>query len=235
MLKYNEFIINGKSTASLPFFVAVEINSSPQKSKKKDKFYEPTHLTGVAVQSVEAYEPITKEYIFYLLDVDASQIRQFKTFVTDSGWFTSYDDPDLRYHFVESVLGFDELDMTNGYKVKVKFICQPFGMEKEVTEPLGSSLNNHTNAPMYPKLKITGQIGQQTSLKIGQQTMYFKEIQDVIYIECKPGYQDAWSTGGRKVNREIRGPFFEVQPGDNAVVKGPGIKQVEITKRWGWR
>ena len=235
MLKINYLIINGSSTQGLPFYVEVEELSAPNKSKKKNKFFETQHANGLIVQEIDAYEPIEKPYKLYLHGVDEKGLRQFKSFITDRGTFTPSNENDLTYYFEDVEMEIKPIDAVGGYEVEVNFICQPFGFEKEITEPLGNTIVNHTNAPMYPRIKITGLSANQTYLKIGNQTMYFKEIQDVIYLECKHGFQDAWSSGGRKVNHEVKGDFFEIQPGTHSVTIGPGISSVEITKRWGWR
>lgn len=234
LVRSNELIINGRSSDSLPFYCVVEELDAPKKSEKKDKVFETDYADGYAVQTIDAYSGYERVYNFYLHNVVSSQIRQFKTFIPDSGWFKPYDD-DLKYYFVKSALVFEPLDSVNGYVCVVTFFCQPFGMEDEVTNDLGDKLYNHTNAPMYPLIEIRGATGEETYLQIGDQKMTFKEIQDVIYIECKPRYQDAWSSGGRKVNNEIKGPFFEILPGENIVTHGQGITSIKITERWGWR
>lgn len=255
-------IVNGRSTDDLPFFCVVETNDAPKKSEKKDDVFETDYADGYAVQKIDAYSGNERVYNFYLHEVTNKEIRQFKTFVPDEGWFTPSDD-DLKFYFVKSLLEFEPLDSVNGYVCVVTFFCQPFGMEEETGTIIGndamtvvgiewdksssstaehvyylqsaSQIINHTNAPMYPLVEIRGATGNETFLQIGEQRMTFKEIQDVIYIECKPRFQDVWSSGGRKINNEVSGPFFEIQPGENPILKGEGINFIKITERWGWR
>lgn len=235
MVRLNEMVVNGKSTDDLPFFCVVEVNDAPKKSIKKDKLYETDFSNGYSRQSVEAFKGYDKTYNFYLHNVEMTDIREFTTFISDTGWFTPSDDRDVKYIYEKSELEFDELDAVNGYVCNVTFTCQPFAMENEHTTDLGSRVFNHTNAPMYPFIEIRGKTGNPTYLQIGDQRMTFKEIQDVIFIECKHGYQDVYSSGGRKLNNETKGDFFEIQPGENTVMKGQGITSVKITERWGWR
>lgn len=234
MLRINELIINGKSTADLPFYCAVLELDPPQKSEKKDKLFETDFASGYSKQSVRAYSGIEKQYKFYLYDMEETDIQEFKTFIADEGWFRAWGSQ-LKYVFVKSTLEFSHLDDVGGYEVLVTFSCQPFGLQDESTKNLDNRIYNPTNAPMYPFIEIRGAIGTETYLQIGSQRMTFKEIQDVIYIECKPHYQDVYSSGGRKLNAETKGPFFEIQPGENEVLKGPGITSIKITERWGWR
>lgn len=234
MVRLNELIINGRSTDSLPFYCVVETNSAPAKSEKKDNVFENEHTDGYSKQTIDAYGGKERVYTFYLHDVEASQVREFMSFVADEGWFKPADD-DLKYYYVKSTLDFETLDAVNGYTCQVTFFCQSFGMESERTTDLGTNLFNHTNAPMYPLVEIRGQSGVETFLQIGQQRMTFKELQDVIYIECQPRQQNVYRSASNLLNADTRGPFFEIQPGDNKVTKGPGITSVKITERWGWR
>lgn len=235
MLKTNEFICNGKRLTDLPFYVVCEVLAPPTRSDKKNILTELPFVNGVVVQDVDAYSTVPKEYAFYLHDVTSADVRKFKAFFPDRGEFTPYDEPDLRFIYESVHLSFSVLDNVGGYEVTATFTCQPFAYEEEKTMTLGSTITNHTNAPMHPKLKITGKTGSETYLKIGEQVMRFKEIQDVIYIECKHRHQDAYSSGGRKVNNEVKGDFFEIPVGIHRVEKGQGISSVEITTRWCWR
>lgn len=227
-------IINGKSTYNLPFYCVVEELDPPQKAKRKDKLFETEHGTGYMKQTVDAYEPVERKYMFYLHNVQWGDIQMFKDFIADSGWFIPFNEK-YRYDYLKSELEFAKLDAVNGYEVDVTFYCQPFAYEDEVSKKLGTKLYNETNAPMQPKFEIRGTSGQPSYLKIGEQTMHFKSLPGVIYIECKHGHQDAWSSGGRKVNNLIKGDFFEVPPGVHEVEKGQGITEVTITERRAWR
>lgn len=235
MLYNNHLIINGKSTSGFPFFVAVEENAAPTKARKKDRVFSEEHTNGYLRRSIHAYEGVDKRYKFYLHDVDKKQLREFKAFIAPSGWFTPADEDDVKYYYEAVEVSFGVLDAVNGYECEVTFKCQPFALENNPeTVQLGNLITNHTNAPMYPFIKITGRSSVETFLQIGSQRMTFKEIQDIIYIECRHGHQDVWASGMRKINGEVRGDFFEIMPGTHNVTKGSGIQSVEITLRWGW-
>lgn len=234
MVELNALIINGESTADLPFFCGVTDNSPPARAIKKNKIYELEHVNGAVVQSINAYGLVEKTYNFYLHDVTVANVRRFKSFIGYSGWFTPSDDLGIRYKFINAVPTVEPLDMTDGYRVSVVFTCEPFAYENESVGVLGASIVNHTNAPMYPLIKLTGTTGANTFLQIGNQRMTFTSgINGVVFVECKHGFQDVY-TSTSSINNQIRGPFFEIEPGTHSVTKGTGITAVEITKRWGW-
>lgn len=262
LLETNKLIVNGRSTADLSFYCAVESLDPPQRAERKDRLYVTDTSNGYAKQTIDAYKAKEKRYQFYLYDINEMDIREFKVFISDSGWFIPYDES-LKYHFEKTTMSFEEKDEFGGYECEVIFYCQPFGMEDESSVIIGNDamtiigaewntesnptmervyflesatqIINHTNAPMYPLVEVRGAIGVPTFLQIGEQRMTFKEIQDVIYIESKPHYQDVYGSGGKKLNNIVRGDFFEIQPGTNKILKGEGISLIKITERWGWR
>lgn len=235
MPKFNELIVNGRSTGDLPFFCGVTENSSPTRARNKNKYSDLEMVNGVVVQTIDAWEPIDKSYIFYLYDVSKSDIRVFKSFIGYSGWFTPFDDPDIHYNFVDAVFESEPLDEFNGYTITVTFTCEPFEYESEKVTNLSNSIKNHTTAPMYPKLVIKAKTTSSTFLQIGDQRMTFPNgIDTSVTVECKQGLQNVLDKTGNKMNSKVRGPFFEITPGEHAVTKGTGITKVEITERWGW-
>lgn len=235
MPERNALIVNGKSTADLPFFCGVRENSPPARAEKKDQLYDLDMVNGNVVQTIDAWKPVTKQYLFYLHDVTKSQFRAFKAFIGWTGWFSPSDDPGMRYVYQKAVLESSPVDEFDGYEVAVTFTCEPFEYEEERTEELGSSIENHTNAPMYPRLIITGDTTSSTFLQIGEERMTFTNgIRNFVTIECKHGLQDVKDSNGLSINSQVRGPFFEIVPGEHAVTKGTGITSVQMTKRWGW-
>lgn len=235
MFKTNEIIINGRSSADLPFPCAVEELDPPQRAEKKDKVFESDFVSGYLKQSIEAYSGKVKKFKIYLYDIDPEGFNLFKEFIADYGTLVPYNEPHLTYHFVKSTIELQPMDLTGGYEATVEFYCQPFGMEEERTLPLDSSIENKTNAPMYPLIKLTGQTSQPTFLQIGKQRMEIKEIQGILFIECQHGKQNAYTTGGKLCNNHISGDFFMIPSGKHLITKGQGIAGGMITCRWGWR
>lgn len=234
MLKDNKLIINGHSTAEFPFLVAVEENPEPTLAKKKNKLFESDHLSGYMTRKVNAYESVVKEFKIYLYNVTAEQIRQFKLFIYDEGWFQSADD-NLKYYYDSVDFESSVLDETDGYLINLRFRCQPFGYETERRNTLGVSLNNHTNAPMYPRLEFNV-TGNRAYLQMGDIRMDFLDLQGQrVTVECAHGKQDVTVTGGRKVNANTRGNFFVVKPRQNVVIEKSNVSNVTITERWCWR
>lgn len=235
MPKLNELIINGRSTSDLPFFCAVEENSAPTRASKKNKYHDLDMVNGAVVQTINAWSPIPKTFQFYLKEVTKSDVRKLKEFIGFSGWLTSADDPDIRHVFIDASFDSEPLDEFNGYTVTVTFTCEPFEYEPESETTLGSSVVNHTNAPMYPKVTITAATTSSTYLEIGSERMTFPNgFNGTITIECKHGIQDVKNSLGASINNQVRGPFFEILPGTHTVTKGTGITTVKILNRWGW-
>lgn len=237
MFKINSFILNGKSTADFPFPVMVVENDPPQRANKKDKIIDNEFSSGHQKQSVEAYESKVKSYTFRLLECTTKELRSFKSWIADEGWFTPADERDLKYSFDKSEMKIDPIDTFGGYNIQIDFSCQPFGMEEEIVISLKNNqdLYNHTDAPMYPLIEIVGVSTTQTFLKIGDQKMVFKELNGSLFIECKHGYQDIYSSNNKHLNGRVNGPFFVVQKGISTINIGEGITEVRMTCRWGWR
>lgn len=235
MPKLNELIINGRSTSDLPFFCAVEENPAPTRANKKNKYHELDMVNGAAVQTINAWSTIQKSFRFYLHNITKADVRKLKAFIGYSGWFTPADDPGIRHVFINTSFDAEPLDEFNGYTITVIFTCEPFEYEPETEINLGSSIVNHTNAPMYPKITITGATTASTFLQIGSERMTFPNgFNGTITIECKHGIQDVKNSLGASINNQVRGPFFEILPGTHSVTKGTGITTVKILNRWGW-
>lgn len=227
--------MNGKSSADFPFFVAVEEVPGLTMATKKDKVYRHDHMSGAVKQSINAWDPIQLEFIFYLHDVNRRQLRDFKGWIKPEGTLTRYDDPDMHYEYISVDVVSKPLDEVFGYEVTATFLCQPFEYEKETEVMVGSSITNSTTAPMYPKLTIKGNTSSESYIRIGNQSMYFKEgIVEGLIIECKHGYQNVMNLNGTILNHQVKGDFFEIMPGPNPVTKGPGISEVKMLTRWGW-
>lgn len=236
MIQLNSLILNGKSSADFPFFVAVEEVPGVTLPVKKDKVYQHEHMSGAVKQSINAWEPLQLEFIFYLHDVTRKHLRDFKGWFKPEGTLSRYDDPDMHYEYISVDLTSKPLDELDGYQVTATFLCQPFEYEREVEVTVGSSILNATTAPMYPKLTIKGNTTSESYIRIGNQNMYFKEgITNGLIIECKHGYQNVWNLSGTEINNQIKGDFFEILPGTHPVTKGTGITEVKMLTRWGWR
>ena len=235
--EYNALIVNGLSTKDLPFDCLVETNSPLTMGKKKDILHEGEMVNGVLVQSIDAYEPVEKPYVIYLSQVTKAEMRKFKAMFDPTGWFTPYDDPTIKHYYYSVAMESETLDVVDGYRVTVTFLCDPFEYEPETVVTLGSSIINHTNAPMYPKLEVLGTVATLQSLTIGSQTMIFKNgIATRAWVENKLGLQNVTNNTGAAINSQVSGPFFVIPPKKTvSVVKTAGITSVKMTTRWGWR
>lgn len=239
-LEYNHLIINGRSSADLPFLVAVETNAAPVKAKKKNIHNELEHVNGLVVQTIDAWEAIEKKYTFYLYDVSMRDMRLFKKFLGNTGEFTPYNDPDIHFNFYAVEFVSETQDLLDGYhdnyKIEVTFLCEPFEYEKERWVTNLQSLSNFTNAPMWPRLKLYGNTSGRQSLTIGNQTISLTEgIKEFVEIECKHGHQTITDNFGYEINRQMVGPFFTIPiERDIRVIKTSGITRVDMLQRWGW-
>lgn len=235
MIKLNSLILNGKSSASFPFKVFVEEVPGLALAKKKDKVYEHDFMNGATKQTINAWESIPLQFVFYLHDTTRADLRLFKSWFKNEGTLVRYDDPDFHINYLSVEVESSPLDETYGYEVTATFMCEPFEYEEEKEITLGAEINNHTSSPMYPLIKITGDTASETSLSIGSQTMYFKQgVQGTITVECKHGKQNVKDSTGRLMNNQTRGSFFEIPVGKSKVVKGQGITEVKMLTRWGW-
>ena len=239
-LEHNHLIINGRSSADLPFLIAIEKNSAPVKARKKNIYNELDSVSGLVVQTIDAWEPVERNYTFYLYDVTLSDVRLFKQFVGQSGQIIPYNDQEMHYNYYSSEINFETMDEDDAfhqnYQGTISFICEPFEYEEEQTVVVGSTIVNHTSAPMFPRLTVHGNSSARQSLTIGDQTMVFKRGPNPLWtVECKFGEQNVYDQYGQLSNSEIIGDFFVIPPDSQVgVVKTVGITKIDMLARWGW-
>lgn len=238
MIDYNSLVINGKSTADLPFFVAVEEVPGLTKAQKKDKLYKLDHVNGAVKQSIDAWETVPHKFKFYLHEANRSDLREFKRFIGYEGYFVRYDDPSIHINFLSAIVSSEPLDEFDGYEVEVEFECEPFEYEEEREVDITSQteITNDTTAPMYPKVVVEAASASPMYLSIGHQQLSFpKGLNGKYEIECKHGQQNITNlTTGELANDIARGPFYEIQPGSCAIQKSAGFTSIKMTTRWGW-
>ena len=239
-LEHNHLIINGRSSADLPFLIAIEKNSAPVKARKKNIYNELHSVSGLVVQTIDAWEPVERTYPFYMYDVTLSDVRKFKQFVGQSGRLTPYNDQEMHYNYYSSEINFETMDESDAfhqnYQGTISFICESFEYEEEQTVVVGSTITNHTSAPMFPRLTVHGNSSAKQTLTIGKQTMVFKRGPNPKWIiECKFGEQNVYDQFDKLSNSEITGDFFVIPPDSQvSVTKTAGITKIEMLTRWGW-
>lgn len=239
MIKLNSLILNGESSADFPFLVAVEEVPGIVRANKKDKIFKTDYASGAMKQSVDAYDTIDLQFIFYVHDVNRNQLRQFKSWFKDEGTLTRYDDPNMHYNYLSVEVESKPLDEVYGYEVTATFLCEPFEYEEEQTLDITNlkSITNHTNAVMYPKLKVKGSSSERMYLEIGKDRMVFPNgLRGEYEIECKHGIQNIMDLKtGELANSLSIGPFFELGLGINKLSKSNGFDSICMLTRWGWR
>ncbi|MFN0602708.1 hypothetical protein [Facklamia hominis] len=239
MIKLNSLILNGESSADFPFLVAVEEVPGIVRANKKDKIFKTDYASGAMKQSVDAYDTIDLQFVFYIHDVNRNQLRQFKSWFKDGGTLTRYDDPNMHYNYLSVEVESKPLDEVYGYEVTAIFLCEPFEYEEEQTLDITNlkSITNHTNAVMYPKITLTAESSQPMSLVVGQYHMYFhKGLRGEYELECKHGLQNLINKkNGELANDLVKGRFIEVVPGENTISKTEGFTSIKMLCRWGWR
>lgn len=256
MIEYNAMIINGTSTADLPFECAVVRPPKPTQASRKDIMHNITTVNGLVKQKINTYNPIENEGEFYLIDPTRDDIRQFKSLFTFDGEYQTFDEPDITHKYYSVELVFSGKDDFAGYTVIANFVNDPFEYEREsisTNTPLAISwdkvaspilnrlpgaiefiLTNHTNAPMYPLLEVTANTGVEVFIQIGNQQLRFIDgLQGTVYIECKHRYQDVYDSAGKKYNDKVKGEFFEIMPGIHTVTLSDGV-EIKIKERWCW-
>lgn len=234
----NALKVNDKSTADFPFPVFVEKNDGFQFPKKKNKLIETDYSTGAIKETINAWPPISKSYALYCPTASLKEMRQIKLWAKDSGKLISADESDVYYEILDVEIGHSVIDAIAGYRIEIIFTTNPFGYEldqKKIIYTNGSAIKNHTNAPMYPKIIVNGNSNTQTSIKIGSQTVYLKELISKLIIESKPLEQNVYDQYNSPINSIMRGDFFELPEDSTQIITlGPGITNVEITERWSW-
>lgn len=234
----NALKVNDKSTANFPFPVFVEKNDGFQFPKKKNKLIETEYSTGAIKEAINAWPPIEKNYDLYCPTASLKDMRQIKLWAKDSGKLIAADEPDVFYEILDVSIGSSRIDDISGYRIAVTFVTNPFGYEleqKTKTYMNGQKIINHTNAPMYPRIVINGNSNVQTSIKIGNQTVYLKELINKITIESKPLEQNVYDQYNSPINSIMRGEFFEIpEDSTQTIALGAGITSIQVVERWGW-
>lgn len=234
----NALKVNDKSTANFPFPVFVEKNDGFQFPKKKNKLIETEYSTGAIKEAINAWPPIEKNYDLYCPTASLKDMRQIKLWAKDSGKLIAADEPDVFYEILDVSIGGSRIDDISGYRIAVTFVTNPFGYEleqKTKTYTNGQKIINHTNAPMYPRIVINGNSNVQTSIKIGNQTVYLKELINKITIESKPLEQNVYDQYNSPINSIMRGDFFEIPEDSTQIIAlGAGITSIQVVERWGW-
>lgn len=216
----------------------MEKNDGFQFSKKKNQLIETEYTTGAIKNEVRAWSPIIKSYVLYCPTATLREMRLIKLWAKDYGRLISSDEADVFYEILDVEIDRAPIDDIAGYRVTVQFTTEPFGYEidrQEVTLNDGDTIMNHTNAPMFPRITIFGNSSKETSLTIGNQTIYLKKLSDRLTIESKPLEQDVFDSYDRRANSIMRGDFFEIPEGsENKFTFGSGIESVKMLSRWGW-
>lgn len=238
LIKTNALRIDDKSTGDFLFPVFVEKNDGFRFPKKKNKLIETDYSTGAIKEDINAWPPIEKGYSLYCPTASLKEMRQIKLWAKDTGKLIAADEPDVFYEILDVDIGNSVIDDISGYRIEIVFVTNPFGYEinqNTKTYTSGQTITNHTNAPMYPKIIVHGNSNSQTSIKIGSQTIYLKELINKITIENKPMEQNVYDQYNSPINSIMRGEFFELpKDSSQAITLGPGITNVEILERWGW-
>lgn len=237
-MEINQIVVNGSSTLDFPFETVVVENGGFTYAKKKNQFAESDYLTGSIKTEVKAWAPIEKSYKLFCYTNDVAQLRIVKMWAKDSGALISSDEPDVFYEILDVEIEDSKRDGKPYFILEITFTCQPFGFELNQltrTYKTGDKITNHTNAPMYPLITVFGTSNTQTSIKIGNQTVYIAKLIDKLIIENKYLEQDVRDRNNAQANEVMRGDFFEI-PADstNTITLGNGIDRIEILERWGW-
>jgi len=238
MARDNSLTINGVSTNDFDFKVHVLSNDGFRFPKKKNQLIETDYITGAIKKEVKAWPAIEKTYIIHCLTHDFKNLRQIKLWAKDYGRLVAADEPDVYYEILDVDIAHSTIDQLKGFELEVTFTVKPFGYEHETpvnTYYNGESLINHTNAPMFPRIKIIGNSNEQTGLTIGDQTIYLKNLVEAVTIECQYLEQNVLNQYDSPTNSIMRGEFFIIpEDSENEIRFEDGIERIEITERWGW-
>lgn len=238
MLERNQIIVNGVSTQDFPFKTAVTENAGFSFSRKKSKIIETPYVSGGIKDDINAWSVMNKSYRIYCFTDNVKDLREVKLWAKDYGKLVSGDELDVFYEILSVSIDDSKMERGTGYYLDITFTCQPFGFELNQstrTYRTGDKITNHTNAPMYPLITVFGTSNTQTSIKIGNQTVYIAKLIDKLTIENKYLEQDVRDRNNAQANEVMRGDFFEI-PADstNTITLGNGIDRIEILERWGW-
>lgn len=237
-MEINQIKVNGFSTLDFPFETVVVENGGFTYAKKKNQFVETDYLTSSIKTEVEAWAPIEKSYKLFCYTTNVAQLRVVKKWAKDNGILISSDEPDVFYEILDVVIEDSKRDGKPYFILEITFKLSPFGFELNQatrTYKTGDKITNHTNAPMYPLMTVFGTSNTQTSIKIGNQTVYIAKLIDKLTIENKYLEQDVRDRNNAQANNIMRGDFFEIPAeSTNTITLGSGIDRVEILERWGW-
>ncbi|SPT61696.1 Phage-related protein [Aerococcus viridans] len=237
-MEINQITVNGSSTLDFPFETVVVENGGFTYAKKKNQFVESEYLSGSIKTEVNAWGPIEKSYKLFCYTSEVAKLRAVKLWAKDTGTLISSDEPDVYYEILDVEIEDSKRDGKPYFILEITFTCQPFGFERTQstrTYRTGDKITNHTNAPMYPLITVFGTSNTQTSIKIGNQTVYIAKLIDKLTIENKYLEQDVRDRNNAQANNVMRGDFFEIPAESvNTITLGNGIDRVEILERWGW-
>lgn len=235
-MRLNELILNGKSTADFPFKVYIEEFDDYQIAPRKQTIVSTDYMTGGTKVDMEAWGMIEKEYVLHCPMATKKDMRVLTGWLVHKGELIASDEPDVYYEVLQSRMEKAPLEKVSGYRVHVAFICQPFGFQHKQETRLyqdGSQLVNHTEAPMFPRITVRGSSNTQTWLRIGEQKVYFKQLDRELTIECKYLEQNVFDKYGTEINSIFFGDFFIIPAhSSNTVEYGPGLTEVLIKERW---
>lgn len=238
MIAINQLIVDGESTADFPFEVFVTKNAGFVYAKKKNKLIETEYGTGAIKENINAWPPILKGYQLYCPTATLQDLRHVKIWAKDTGQLVASDEIDVYYEILDVTIEDAKIHEVSGYQLDITFTTQPFGFEHYPptnTYLTGSTIDNDTNAPMYPRITIYGNSVNPTTVKIGEQEIYLKTLEERLIIECKPLEQTVIDSYGKEKNGVMGGDFFELKKqSQNLITLGTGITKIDILERWAW-
>lgn len=133
--------------------------------------------------------------------------------------------------FVPKTTLFDTQTVTLPFHVQPLRRMIPEALPFTVTN--GQMFTNPGSARSLPRITIVG--SGEFSVTIGQQTMFFHDVEDGVIIDSKLG--DALTLDSALLaNDNVSGALFKIQPGTNIVSWLPGlsgsVSSVTIEPRW---
>lgn len=153
----------------------------------------------------------------------------------------TYNPDEFRMGLYKSGLDVNSVRFNSAGEFQIEFDCKPqrwlVSGETPETFTATGTIENPTSFGARPLLAVTGS----GSLTVGTQTMTIIARSDpsaVLFIDCES--QEAWAEipGGRASRNDYVQNAGEEFPillgGENDIILGAGITQVDITPRW-WR
>lgn len=238
MVSTNQLIVDGVSTNDFSFPIFVTSNAGFVYAKKKNQIIETAFGSGGIKDEVKAWPPISKPYTLYCPTASLGDMRHIKAWAKDHGKLVSSDERDVFYEILDVSIEDTPINNISGYEINITFTTQPFGYEQtQLTREYenGKKFVNRTNAPMYPRITIYGNNTERTTLKIGEQTISLKELDQSVTIESKPLEQNIYDHYGFEKNGIMEGDFIEIpENSENEVILGQGMTHIEMLERWAW-